>query len=78
MSEPSSTTEPTDDEKEVLRHLFGNRIYRDNHVWSLALALIVMVLFWVGLTLNGPVWIKLVLIFVVVLVLLRISFGQGR
>lgn len=64
----STTSEPNDSDKEVLERLFGAPIQKSSKVvWYIGLALIATVVFWILSSLTGPIILKAVVFFIVVL-----------
>lgn len=70
MSTSPSPDEPNDD-YEVLNRLFGKMVrtnrYTDQLVWYIGLALVATLAFWILSSLEGPIALKAVIFFIVIL-----------
>jgi uncharacterized membrane protein len=75
MSTTPSPNEPNDSDKEVLDRLFGAPVHpvpttdqvSTKVVWYIGLALVATVVFWILSSLEGPIILKAVTFFIIIL-----------
>ena len=60
------STTPNDDQ-EVLGRLFGGKVCSPGPIWYIGPALLATVAFWILASLEGQIWLKAVIFFILVL-----------